>query len=618
MSCQHAFIRDCRGFILCLLCLLFLHTVARAETQPRLTEQAWMSDKAGTMSFQEARAQHFTPFSGVLNKGYTPDTYWIRLTVATSAQHVPVKLRIRPTFLDNIILYSPSAEHPGNWDTRTAGDLHGPQAGAPGINSTGFIIEPEQASTTYYLRINTSSTLLLDVDVLTLNEADKSDARIAIWHFFYFGCVIISMVWSLLEFIQTRQKILLMFALYQGSNFLYEFSLMGYLMLFEPASMPGITNTLTSLFAILALCFASLFHLFFILPYRPSKWLIRLLFAMQAVMFSLPIVYLLGMQQSALQLNVMMTMPSSLLMILLAFSAKQEGVPGLRHLRVLYIALFLTLILFILPLLGVVIAKEWLLQATLVHGLLVTILIFHALQSRNKMIRISLETSQAALVQQKQYADNQTRFIDMLTHQIKTPLSEANRHLDTLDQHTVYSKRIQRALDSIRSIVDRTRLSELTEHQRLVPHIAHIDISALLRTCIANCTEPQRIQPQIAATIMADTDATLLSIIVANLIDNAIKYAREESTIDVSVISDTDTAGLFLHVTNTIGVNGVPDKEQIFEKYYRHPLAQAKSGSGLGLYLSQRLAQMLGGDLRMDADTTTITMQLWLPVHAQA
>jgi signal transduction histidine kinase len=40
-----------------------------------------------------------------------------------------------------------------------------------------------------------------------------------------------------------------------------------------------------------------------------------------------------------------------------------------------------------------------------------------------------------------------------------------------------------------------------------------------------------------------------------------------------------------------------PDGDRIFERYYRHELADRRGGQGLGLHLSRRIAQLLGGEL---------------------
>lgn len=602
-----------------LVVLLYFHSVyALASTSPLLIEQAWLRDAGGSMSLQQVQQSDFVPFTGVLNKGYTSDTYWIRLKVRPDMATESIKLRMRPTFLDDLTFYEPDATSPSEWRKRLAGDSRGAHSGDPGINSTGFVIKPDPPFSTYYLRIQTSSTMLLDVEAMTVVEAEQKDARLAILHFFYFGLTLISMLWGLLEFIQTKQKILLLFCVYQFMNFGYEFSVMGYLSLFEPFPITGFADKLTSMFVMLSLCFATLFHLKFVQSYAPGKKMLYMLFLCQGLLITLPVIYLLGYQRIALQANVTMMMPLSLLMFLLTLTCTREGSPRLRHIRILYLTIFITLILFVLPLLGIITAREWLLQAALLHGLLVTLLSVNALRFRNMAIRHALETSRIELEEQTLHATDQTKFIDMLTHEIKTPLTVATRNLDAINQHNVYSQRIHKALSTIDNIIDRTRLSELFDQKRLIPHSALTNINSLLNNCIVSSTRPQRIHATMPDDMHVHTDPTFLSIIISNLIDNALKYANQDTRITLSVTggSMSGKSGFYLSVSNLVGASGIPDMHRAFEKYYRNPLAQGKSGSGLGLYLSQKLADMIDCHLTLKTTPTTVELQLWIPEFA--
>lgn len=58
---------------------------------------------------------------------------------------------------------------------------------------------------------------------------------------------------------------------------------------------------------------------------------------------------------------------------------------------------------------------------------------------------------------------------------------------------------------------------------------------------------------------------------------------------------------------------GVPDPQHVFDKYYRSPGALSHSGSGLGLYLSKHIAQLLGGDLLFQPGTDKLWFEVRLP-----
>ncbi|MEI7539037.1 MAG: 7TM-DISM domain-containing protein, partial [Comamonadaceae bacterium] len=54
-----------------------------ADAAGYISQRGWLEDKSGTLTFPqvEAQAQAFVSFDGVLTRGYTASTYWIRLSI---------------------------------------------------------------------------------------------------------------------------------------------------------------------------------------------------------------------------------------------------------------------------------------------------------------------------------------------------------------------------------------------------------------------------------------------------------------------------------------------------------------------------------------------------------
>mgnify|MGYP003488691202 FL=1 len=96
-----------------------------------------------------------------------------------------------------------------------------------------------------------------------------------------------------------------------------------------------------------------------------------------------------------------------------------------------------------------------------------------------------------------------------------------------------------------------------------------------------------------------------------NLVDNAVKYAPEGSPILVQL--NANAQGWQLSVRSRVGAVGFPDADQIFNKYYRSPLAMRRSGLGLGLYWVRGAARQLGGDATYARDQEWVVFTLWLP-----
>lgn len=102
---------------------------------------------------------------------------------------------------------------------------------------------------------------------------------------------------------------------------------------------------------------------------------------------------------------------------------------------------------------------------------------------------------------------------------------------------------------------------------------------------------------------------------ISNLIENALKYSPAESKVHVSV-KQTLISGsrwLIVDVMNDIGTNGIPDKQMIFSRFYRNPLALEITGSGVGLYLVHALVQRLNGQINYEASETKVSFRIQLP-----
>lgn len=599
---------------LLLLVLYLFHSLALSQNL--IMSQEYLEDKEGSIDVQELETSAFTAFPGSLSQGYSASTYWIRIKVQPHPQGKKIKLRIRPTFLDEVTLYEPVAKGSSKWITRTSGDRYGPSSGEQGMNSIGFTIHPDAPFSIYYLRVNTINSMVFDISALSITEAAQKDALLGIWHFAYMSFILFTLGWGLLEFLRDRKLPLCLFVLYQCDNLVYAFSVMGYMTLLEPRSFQGISDTITNLSVLLLSILGSLFHLSFIHMYQPQKWLFRI---SCCILFSftttLLILFLIGYKQTAMHWNMFSVLTIGVVTLLLALSTRKDELSRKRTIKNLYILIFITTIMVALPLLGTINVTEWKLQSGLIHGLIATALVFYTLWQRSKTRKQLLETSRIKLAQQKHFSEQQERFLNMLTHEIKTPLMVATMNLDAMRLASLPAKHIRRSIHMINQIIERTRLSDLIENRHPTLEQSSSSIRDIVQTCIAGCEYPQRIHARLPDDITIMTDPAFLSIIIANLIDNALKYGRENSTIHLSLAPETPehTGYICLYITNEIGSAGVPDQDRIFEKYYRNPQAQSISGSGLGLYLSSKIATMLRCRIAFQTTETMIEARLWIP-----
>jgi len=94
------------------------------------------------------------------------------------------------------------------------------------------------------------------------------------------------------------------------------------------------------------------------------------------------------------------------------------------------------------------------------------------------------------------------------------------------------------------------------------------------------------------------TDRSLASLIVRNLLDNAVTHAREAGTLEVEVRDDR--SGVRFRVANPGGPVSPEQADMVFERFWRGDAARSGSGhSGLGLSLTKRAAELLGAPIHV-------------------
>ena len=105
---------------------------------------------------------------------------------------------------------------------------------------------------------------------------------------------------------------------------------------------------------------------------------------------------------------------------------------------------------------------------------------------------------------------------------------------------------------------------------------------------------------RVSGHVRLNGDQRMLQRMVANLIDNAIKYTPPGGRIAVSLAPDKDN-NICLAVADT-GI-GIPmeDQTRIFERFFRGDQSRTQGGAGLGLSLAQAIARAHGGGIRVQS-----------------
>ena len=178
--------------------------------------RAYWRDDSTSASFDKARQQVYVPFERVFSGGYTDAAHWFRLRIAPTQEQVLI-LRVRPQYLDSITVYDPvGAADAAYKEVVQVGDLH-PIAGggAPSLSHAVRLPGLPQARDVW-LRLASTSTHMMLVDVEPLIEGLRSESRWLAGFSVAFALIVLTALWALLRVAGLADPVMLWFACKQS------------------------------------------------------------------------------------------------------------------------------------------------------------------------------------------------------------------------------------------------------------------------------------------------------------------------------------------------------------------------------------------------------------------
>ncbi|HEY2326407.1 MAG TPA: ATP-binding protein [Gaiellaceae bacterium] len=219
-------------------------------------------------------------------------------------------------------------------------------------------------------------------------------------------------------------------------------------------------------------------------------------------------------------------------------------------------------------------------------------------------------------------------FVATAAHELRTPLAAVYgavrtlRERDGLPEETTarFLELIEQEAERLKTIVDQLLISAQLDTTELQLHPQAVDVAALCASIFAAAEThlPAGIKLGVdrpTADVLVRADPDRLAQVLANLIDNAIKYSPEGGRVDVRLRADGDS-GVIEIVDDGVGIPG-DEHERVFERFYRLDpnMTRGVGGSGLGLYISRQLVEQMRGTLTLasrygNGSTFTVTLPL--------
>lgn len=230
-------------------------------------------------------------------------------------------------------------------------------------------------------------------------------------------------------------------------------------------------------------------------------------------------------------------------------------------------------------------------------------------QKLEKTVALRTKQLKASLEQEKNINELKTKFLSLVSHEFKTPLStiltscillskySLQEHQDKREKHI---KMITDKVNYLNNILDEFLSIEKLEAGRINYKFTTFRLSKLINEVVYNANMllkegQQIIYPEKIEDISLVQDEKALELALSNLVHNAIKYSSENTVVHLNIKQD-ESKTTFEIIDSGIGI---PEKDQknIFHRYFRAENVLITQGTGIGLNIAKSHIENLGGTI---------------------
>ena len=208
------------------------------------------------------------------------------------------------------------------------------------------------------------------------------------------------------------------------------------------------------------------------------------------------------------------------------------------------------------------------------------------------------------------------QFLSVLSHELKSPLNALEGYLQMMKEHELgtnlddYDQLLDRSIQRIEGM--RTLIMDLLDFtkirlERKEDKVERLDLLERAHLAISTI-KPLAIQRNISISLQGDSelffeaDPTDLDIMLNNLLSNAVKYNREGGSVELGVSRQQGKMEIAVRDSG-YGMNE-QEVSQIFREFVRikNERTRGISGSGLGLFIVQKIAALYGGHISVESE----------------
>ena len=238
--------------------------------------------------------------------------------------------------------------------------------------------------------------------------------------------------------------------------------------------------------------------------------------------------------------------------------------------------------------------------------------IVHKLEEQIKEVQEKDALLQQALEKEMELNELKSRFVSMASHEFRTPLSTISSSAYLISKYLAAEeqgkrdKHIERIVSSVNMLTeilnDFLSLGKIDEGKIQV-RFSEFNVTELIHSFVSEMNTILKTGQKIIYTHSGDDiislDANLFKHIMMNLVSNAIKFSPENAPIYINTKKHNDSFIVSIKDSG-IGISK-EDQEHLFERFYRGANVTNIQGTGLGLHIVSKYAELMKGTITHDS-----------------
>ena len=568
---------------------------------------AFLRDHSQRLTIEDIveRDADFTSAPNGFAAGYTHHVHWLRFKLHP-LDAGPSLLEIRPPFLDEVRLFIPRAD--GGFDEKVAGDRlpfssreiphYGLALGIPPLPPEGL---------TFYIRLQTTSSSVMALRHWTPDGFGSAKTKEAAALGLYYGVLLSLLTLLAWQGHWRKSGLHRSFLMFTAAITLSLFGMNGLVAPIVGQDTPAITDHWTSVCTMLLYAsFGPLFQHLFESPAGSARHRFFQFVGWAPLLGVLSIP--LGWYTDLVAVFGVLVVSGTLFAGYLSLQPRYLHTVGgsLTATAMLFAASSGTNIL--LSGMGILPSLFWFVYDFQIGMLATLVLLMLMLVARSRLdAKQALEDRERAVAAEAQaQAERQSRqelsrFVAIFSHEIKTPLAVIQSSAESLqmakplaDEHS--QKRLGRIVSAskrINLLSEQFLRKDELEEEGYEPDRQVFDLSPCVSEAVSEVDDEGRVQVKLPINeVWWHGDRLLIAILVSNLVGNALKYSPTDRPVQVTLSPER---GEWVLRVRDQGPGIDPEQlPHIFNSYYRGQRDGSVSGSGLGLYLVQRIARLHG------------------------